>query len=296
MAKIKLEIFPTDRTCGAEIRGVDLSQDLDDATFEAIQQAIGAHDVIFFRDQDVPPHQLVKFSKRFGPIERHVRQEFALDGYPEIHVLSNIKDTEGKGIGSAYAGDMWHTDQCFKKKPNWLSILHAIEIPMKDGVALGDTMFCSTAHAYETLDDETKEKINDIRSIMQYNRRQEMKRQQALQADYKRPPLTEEQKRATPDITQPVVRTHNVTGRKAIYVNETYTFGIEGMDDAEAQPLLRRLQDHCLTEDNIYRHSWRKGDVVIWDNITTQHKAIGDYALPLRRKMHRTTVEGFEVI
>lgn len=295
MSAQAVEVIPVEGCpLGAEIRGVDLSKDIDAATFEAIQDAINQYSVVYFRDQDLPPERLVSFSKKFGPIERHVRQEFALPGFPEVHVLTNVKDNEGKGIGSAYAGDAWHTDQCFKATPNWLSILHAKEIPVVDGKALGDTLFVSTAHAYDTLDDATKQRIAGLRGQMQYNRRQEMKRVE--RADFKRPGLTEEQKKATPDITQPVVRTHNVTGRKCIYVNETYTFGIEGLPEDEGQALIRELQDHCIREGSVYRHKWQVGDVLIWDNIPTQHKAIGDYALPLRRMMHRTTVEGFDVI
>lgn len=293
MTKAALDVIPTGGALGAEIRGVDLAAELDEPTFEMIKQAVNDFSVVFFRGQDLPPDRHIAFSRRFGEIERHIRQEFALEGYPEIHVLSNIKDSEGRGIGSAYAGDAWHSDQCFKQRPNWLSILHAIEIPIENGVALGDTMFCSAVHAYDTLDAETKAGIADLCGIMQYSRRQEIKREQ--RRDFKRPALTEEQKRAMPDISQPVVRTHNLTGRKLIYVNETYTFGIEGMEETAALPLLRRLQDHCTRDDNVYRHKWRKGDVLIWDNIATQHKAIGDYALPLRRKLHRTTIEGFDV-
>lgn len=293
MMNAAIAVIPTGATLGAEIRGVNLAADLDETTFETIKQAVNDHAVVFFRDQDLTPDRHIAFSRRFGEIERHIRQEFALDGYPEIHVLSNIKNTEGQGIGSAYAGDTWHSDQCFKERPNWLSILHAIEIPVENGVTLGDTLFCSAVHAYDTLDEATKEEIANLRGIMQYSRRQEIKRKE--RRDFKRPGLTEAQKRAVPDISQPVVRTHNLTGRKLIYVNETYTFGFDGMDEIAAQPLLRKLQDHCTHGDNIYRHKWRKGDVLIWDNIATQHKAIGDYALPLRRKLHRTTVEGFEV-
>lgn len=283
-----------DDTFAAEIHGTDLSRPLDDDAFRAIEDLFNDRGVIFFRDQSLTPAQLIAFGRRFGAVEKHVRQEYSLDGFPEIHVLSNIKEGE-RTIGSAYAGDMWHSDLCFMKSPSRCSILHALEIP-HDGNnnPLGDTLFASAAEALDDLDGETKAFVRAHRGVMQYNRRQELKRQERLH-DHPRPPLTEAQKAKTPDITQPMVRTHPITGRKAIYVNETYTLGIDGMNDEDATPILRKLHEHVTRPDRIYRHRWRVGDVLMWDNCLVQHKAIGDYKLPQRRKMIRVSVSGTEV-
>ena len=158
----------------------------------------------------------------------------------------------------------------------------------------GDTLFASAADAYDRLTPEMKNQIADLRGIMQYNRRQEIKRQERAK-DHPRPPLTEEQKAKTPDITQPVVRIHPLSKRKCIYVNETYTFGIEGMNDDKAKPLLDELQNEVIAPDKLYRHKWRVGDVVMWDNCLSQHKAIGNYKLPQRRKLLRAACQGYDL-
>jgi taurine dioxygenase len=285
-----LRVRQSDKPVGAEVISVDLSRDLDDDTFAAIERLFNQNGMIYFRNQKLTPDQQLRFSRRFGELELHVRQEYALPGYPEIHLISNVKEGE-RSIGSAYAGDSWHTDLCFMKEPSRCSLLYAIEVPVKDGKVLGDTLFASAQYAYDTLPADVKAKIEGLRGIQQYHRRQEMKRQQRLK-DHARPELTAEQKAMTPDITQPVVRTHPFTGRKCIYVNETYTFGIEGMSDEEAQPLLRLLCEQVTRPEHVYRHKWQVGDLIMWDNCATQHIAIGDYALPQRRLMHRTAVKG----
>ena len=280
----------TGKPVGAEVIGVDLARGIDSATFGAIERLFNENGMIFFRGQKLAPDELLAFSRRFGELERHVRQEYALPGYPEIHLISNVKENE-RSIGSAYAGDAWHTDLCFMKEPSRCSLLYAVEVPVKDGRVLGETQFASTQYAYDTLPAGIRSQIAGLRGVQQYQRRQEIKRAQRMR-DHARPPLTAEQKAATPDITQPVVRTHPFSGRKCIYVNETYTFGIEGMSEAQAQPLLRLLCDHVTRPEHVYSHQWQVGDLIMWDNCSTQHKAIADYALPQRRLMYRTSIKG----
>jgi len=288
----QVEFRPTGVPVGIEVIGVDLAQPLDANTFRAIEGAFDGNGVLFFRGQHLTPEQLLAFSRRFGTLEKHVRNEYALPSYPEIHLISNVKEGE-RSIGSAYAGDDWHTDLCFMKRPSRCSLLYAVEVPMKDGRVLGNTEFASAAYAYDTLGDELKARVLGRRGVFQYHRAQERKRRQRAH-DHPRPELTPEQKAATPDVTQPMVRTHPVTGRKCLYVNQTYTFGIEGESEDSAQPLLRALYAHITRPEHVYRHSWRVGDLLMWDNCLTQHKAITDYALPQRRLMHRTSVEGTE--
>lgn len=275
---------------GAEVIGVDLAKPLPAETFAAIERLFNDNGMIFFRGQTLTPAQQLAFSRRFGRLERHVRQEYALPGHPEIHLISNVKENE-RSIGSAYAGDAWHTDLCFMREPSRCSLLYALEVPVKSGRPLGDTQFASTQYAYDTLPADLKARIAGTRGIQQYHRRQEIKRAQRA-ADHARPALTPAQIAATPDVTQPVVRTHPFSGRRCLYVNETYTFGIEGMPESEAQPLLAQLCRHVTRAEYVYSHAWQVGDLVVWDNCSTQHKAITDYALPDRRLMHRTSVAG----
>lgn len=281
---------------GAEIYGLDLSQNLDDNIIHAIEAALNRYGMVVFRDQDLGPAEQIALTRRFGEVPQHVRQEYALEGYPEIHLISNIKEGD-RSIGSAYAGDGWHADLCFTKKPAKYLILNAKELPYDDnGNVLGATVFANAADAYDSLPQQVKEKISDLRGIQQYHRRQMMKQKERV-GDHARPDLTPAQLAETPDITQPVVRTHEGTGRKCIYVNPVYTFGIEGMEESEAEPLLRMLEDTIVKpeKEKVYRHSWCPGDVVMWDNCLMQHEAITDYALPQRRLMYRTTVKGGEV-
>jgi len=291
-SKSAVEFLSSGLPVGIEVRGVDLSQDVDRETFGQIEQVFDGNGVIFFRNQELTPEQLLSFSRRFGTLEEHVRQEYALPGYPEIHLISNIKEG-GRSVGSAYAGDDWHTDLCFMKRPSRCSLLYAVEVPVKNGVVLGDTEFCSAAFAYETLPEDTKRRLQGLRAVFQYHRAQERKRRQRAH-DHPRPELTGEQKAATPDVVHPAVRTHPVTGRKCLYMNQTYTFGIEGMPEEQSEPFLRGIYAHITRPQFVYRHKWRIGDLLMWDNCLTQHKAIGDYALPQRRLMYRTAVEGTE--
>lgn len=285
-----VQVRTTGKPVGAEVIGVDLARDLDEPTFGMIKRAIDSHGMIYFRNQVLPPEAQLAFTRRFGTLLRHVRQEYALPGYPEIHLISNVK--EGKrSIGSAYAGDDWHTDLCFTKYPCHYALLYAIEVPVKNGRALGDTEFVSTAYAYDTLDPDMKRWLEGKRAVFQYHRAQARKQKERAH-DHARPDLTPEQKAATPDVMHDAIITHPVNGRQCLYVNRVYTFGIEDMNEDEAQPNLQKLYAHITRPENIYRHNWRAGDLVMWDNYQTQHMAIGDYALPLRRLMHRTAVAG----
>lgn len=278
---------------GIEVSNLDLCVALDRTSFEQVERAFNRAGVAVFRNQDLSPEAQVAFSRRFGELEMHVRQEYALPGYPHIHLVSNVKEG-GRNIGSAYAGDTWHTDLCFMRRPARLSILHAREIPRDDtGRALGSTLFVNVADAYDRLDPDTKRRVASLRGIHQYHRAQEIKRRQREQ-DHPRAPLSDAQKARTPDVSHPVVRTHPFTGRKCLYVNPTYTFGIAGWPEDEARALLDQLFAHCLEPEHTYRHVWRVGDVLMWDNCSTWHKAVSDYGGAQRRRMHRTAVMGDE--
>jgi len=283
-------VLPTDLPVGAEIRGLDLSQDLDEPTFAALRDATDRHGVVFLRDQDLAPERQVALTRRLGTTIRHVRQEYALPGFPEVHLISNIKQNE-RSIGSAYAGDDWHTDLCFMAYPCRYAMLHAREVPERDGRVFGDTLFINTAHAYETLPADLRQWVESRRAVFQYHRAQ-VRKQAERAKDHPRADLTEAQKKATPDVTHAAVLVHPVTGAKCLYVNKVYTFGFEGMSEDEAAPWLERLYQHLYRPEVTYAHRWQRGDVILWDNYSTQHKAIGDYTLPLRRLMHRTATEG----
>ena len=284
---------------GAEISGIDLSQPLDDATFARIRDAFFEHEVVFFRKQKLSPQQQVDFTKRFGILEQHVRKESRLAGHPEILIISNVLDENGKAIGSQDAGRFWHSDLSYKAEPSMLSALYALEVPVtKDGTVLGDTSFASTTAAYDALPDAMKKRLAGMKNVHSYRfyRDKNIKAQQDELARGGRViqehVLTEEQLKSVPDVETPVVRTHPVTKRKGLFVNEAHTASMAGMPKAEGDALLAELYRHIIQPEFVYRHQWQAGDLLMWDNCAVQHKATFDYDLPLRRVMHRTTVRG----
>lgn len=283
---------------GAEISGVDLSQPVDDQTFAQIYQAFFDNEVVFFRNQKITPEQQIAFTRRFGVLEQHVRKESRLGSYPEILVISNLLDEQGNAIGSQDAGRFWHSDLSYKSEPSMLSALYAIEVPVKDGKVLGDTSFASTTAAYQALPPELKRRVDGLKNIHSYRayRAKNLQAQKEEQARGGRViqehVLTDDQLKSVPDIETPVVRTHPVTGRRGLFVNEAHTSHIPGMDATESEKLLSRLYAHIVQSEFIYTHSWRAGDLLMWDNAAVQHKATFDYDLPLRRLMYRTTVRG----
>ncbi|MGW8183197.1 MAG: TauD/TfdA dioxygenase family protein [Burkholderiales bacterium] len=285
-----LSLQRTSAPLGAEIKGVDLAREIDERTFGEIVAAWRQHEVIFFRGQTLTPDRHVAISRRFGELERHVRQECCRPGYPVIFVVSNVVEN-GKPIGSQDAGLFWHSDLCYKKEPSRGSLFYAREVPMENGEPRGDTMFSSMTAAYEALPDGTKRKLGGRLAVNSYVH--------GYYRDRKSGPrraLSPEQMSQTPDVAHPVVRVHPETGRKCLFVNEGYTTRILDMDETESDALLAELFAHIKRPEFVYRHQWQVGDFLVWDNCSTQHRAVPDYALPQRRLMERTTLTGGAVL
>ena len=287
---------------GAEISGVDLSQHLDEATFAAIADAFFEHQVVCFREQRLTPAQQVAFTRRFGELEQHVRKEHRLEGYPEILVVSNVLDERGRATGVQDAGRFWHSDLSYKRLPSLLSALYALEVPVKEGVVLGATSFASTIAAYEALPEELKRRLQNLRNVHSYRyyraknlQAQKEERARGGRVVQEHSP-SEEQLKSVPDVEVPIVRTHPVTGRKGLFINEAHTACVVGLPEDEGTALLARLCAHIVKPEFRYEHPWRAGDLLMWDNVAVQHKANFDYELPLRRVMHRTTVRGSAAI
>jgi len=195
-------------------------------------------------------------------------------------VLSNIIEN-GKPIGNADAGRTWHTDMSYTKTPPRGSLLYALEIPVENGRALGDTVFASAAAAFESLPTDRQASLLGLRAIHRGSAKK-----------YAPGSKLGDLIKDIPDVEHPVIRTHPVTGRKAIYVREGECVGICGKSDEHSLPLIKELADMVTRPEFCYRHQWCLGDLLMWDNSMTQHLAIGDYQLPLRRLMHRVTVNG----
>ncbi len=275
-----MQIEPLSKHVGAEIKGIDVAADLPDDVFEKIEDAYNRYSVLVFRGQRLTAAQQIAFARRFGELEISPRTQFALPGHPEVLVLSNIIEN-GKPIGNADAGRTWHTDMSYTRTPPRGSVLYAIEIPAENGRVLGDTVFSSAAAAFESLPADRQASLLGLRAIHRGSAKK-----------YAPGSKLGDLVKDIPDVEHPVIRTHAVTGRKAIYVREGECVGICGMPDAQSLPLIKELGDMVTRPEFCYRHNWRLGDLLMWDNSMTQHLAISDYQLPLRRLMHRVTVNG----
>ena len=282
-----------DAALGAEIV-FDLSRAIDDRTFAELEGIFHDNIVVFFRDQHLTNEQHIAFSRRLGELEIHIVKKYLLPEDPEILLVSNIKNDAGEHIGLADAGFTWHSDTSYRKNPSRCSLLYAKEVPHRDGKPLGDTVFANCIAAYEALPDAMKRRLAGTKAIHRYSMRRRVD-------NSPRPKLTPAQLAETPDIAHPIVRSHPYTGRKALYVTAGECIGIvlrdgEQMPEDEALDMIAELDAHCVRPEFCYRHSWRIGDLVMWDNASAMHLAICDYTLPERRLMHRTTVIGSEPV
>jgi len=293
MQTMAIPVRKCDAALGAEIV-FDLSRAIDDRTFAELEGIFHDNIVVFFRDQHLTNEQHIAFSRRLGELEIHIVKKYLLPEDPEILLVSNIKNDAGEHIGLADAGFTWHSDTSYRKNPSRCSLLYAKEVPHRDGKPLGDTVFANCIAAYEALPDAMKRRLAGTKAIHRYSMRRRVD-------NSPRPKLTAAQLAETPDIAHPIVRSHPYTGRKALYVTAGECIGIvlrdgEQMPEDEALDMIAELDAHCVRPEFCYRHSWRIGDLVMWDNASAMHLAICDYTLPERRLMHRTTVIGSEPV
>jgi taurine dioxygenase len=194
-------------------------------------------------------------------------------------VVSNVTE-DGRPIGIRRAGENWHSDMCYSARPPRGTMLYALEVPDLRGLALGDTEFASAAAAWEALPESVRTWIDGRRVIFDFSGRKRSF------------PPTQAEIDRYPAVRHPIARTHPQSGRTCLYVMRDDSTGIEGMETDEAQALIAALADHIVKPAFVYRHQWRRGDVLLWDNCLVQHRAIQDYDLPQRRLMHRTTMGG----
>jgi taurine dioxygenase len=268
------EVERVGRHLGAEVRGIDLKQPMDRATFEAFEAALVEHKVLVARDQNLTTADHVALSRQFGELEVH---PFSKQGeFPEVVVLDNHKDNP------VLSTDVWHSDTTFRLRPTKYSILRC-EIMPKVG---GDTLWCDMAAVYDNMSDVLRGMIDGQRAIHDFqNFRVLFTKSQEDQAKLKR------MEELYPNPTHPVVRTHPVSGRKGLYVNPQFTIRIKDMKPKESRALLDLLFSLVHVPEYQFRLRWTPGTVVFWDNTLTQHYAANDY-YPERRRMERTAVIG----
>jgi taurine dioxygenase len=261
---------------GAEIGGVDLSRDLPDETIAAIRAALNAHQVVFFRDQELTPAQQVAFGARFGPLNIHPYVR-GMAEHPEVmEIIKEPQDRINFGGG-------WHSDMSFLERPAIGSILYAVEIPEFGG----DTLFASQAAAYDALSPGLKATLDGLNAVHSANREYSS----AGHSAQKRSSMAvAEAEGMAGEYVHPMVLTHPETGRKALYVNPAFTIRIEGWSRRESKALLDFLFEHSRYEAFTCRFAWAKGSVAFWDNRSVWHFALNDYP-GQRRHMRRVTVD-----
>ncbi len=276
-----IEIVPTGRALGAEVRQVDLTN-LDDAAFATFLDAFHTHSVLLVRGQTLSDQDLIAFSRRFGDLDWAPVQENGrrfVEGLPEIYIVSNVK-VNGEAIGSLGAGEaVWHTDMSYLDNPPIASALYALEIPPVGG----NTSFCSMYAIYDALPPELKRRVEGlkIKHDGTYN-----------SGGFVRQGVTPtDDPRTSPGAVHPLVCTHPDSGRQMLYLGRRRNAYLVGLELAASEALLDELWTYVARPDFTWEHVWRVGDLVIWDNRCTMHRRdpFDDHS---RRIMHRTQIKG----
>jgi taurine dioxygenase len=276
-----METVPLEGAFGVELRGVDLANELDETKAAALRELLLKHRLLVARDQELDASTLRDIGGQFGSLDVHPFIE-SVPGVPEVIAVVKEAD-EAQNFGGG-----WHSEVSFYERPAMGTMLYAVEVPEKGG----DTLLADAIQAYEALPSKTRERIADLSGVHS--------------AEHIYGPGGFYQQRATGDasgtrtgnmeaargsVEHPVVRTHPETGEKILYVNFAFTTGIAGMPEEEARPLLSELVQHGVRDEFVTRLHWEPGTLAIWDNRSTQHYALNDYA-GHRREMLRVVIEG----
>ena len=273
------ELRPLGEVLGTEAIGVDLSQPIDAETLAWIEDAFAEHPVLVFRNQKLGPGEVAAFGRLFGKPKLHSLVDYRHAEYPEVSWLTNV-DKEGKidWFGVKRATE-WHTDSPYEDVPPRLAILHAKEVPNDKG----GTMFADMRAAYDELSQAMKERLDGMTGLHGRDdgpggiRLYGADAKQNLDREYR-------------EKQRPVVVRHPVSGRSVLFVNPLHMHGFAGMAKDEAWALIDELTEHATRERFVYYHSWRVGDVLMWDECATMHRGAGDYRPEERRIMLRTIV------
>ena len=268
-----MEAIPQSSTLGAEILGVDLSAELSDSQIETINQAFLEYQVIYFRNQHLTPDQYCNFASRFGPLKEYMFAE-GVDGHPYItEIIKTESETES-------FGSFWHSDSVYLEIPPKITMLYARQVPARGG----DTLFADVYAAFDGLSDGLK---SQLESLLAVNSASVVSRDEDIYEAVKSKNADKKNQQAV----HPVIRTHDETGKKAIYVNSIHTLRFDGMSRDESLPLLNYLYEQVQRPEYCYRLNWEANTLAMWDNRCTQHYALNDYH-GYRREMHRIIVEG----
>ena len=270
----------TAHATGAEVQGVDLREPLDASLREVLNEAFARYHVLVFRGQKLGAREFARALENFGEIMPQAIKGFGAREHPDVFELRPMKVAEGDY--RAPGGDGFHTDHSFERVPPKATALFAVVLPNSGG----DTQFCNVHLAYDDLPAATKQRIDQLRAVHAYY---------STNAAYPVRKLDAENLAALPPpVVHPLVPVHPANGRRYLYVNQSRVQSIEGMDDADMKVLVRELVAHATQAKYQYRHAWRYGDLVLWDNRSVLHKANGDYEMREGegRLMYRAMLKG----
>jgi taurine dioxygenase len=268
---------PLKANFGVEIIGVDIAK-AEPAVCQAVMKLLRRHAAIVLRDQRLSPEDQLAFTRLFGePAENNTRIEYTVPGFPEIFVISN-KVVNGKKIGDHRVGSKWHTDGSWKERPADVTILYALEVP-KEG---SDTLIADLCAAWNALPAERQAQLDGRKMHLSF----------AHLARQTGQTLTEEQLQRNPDVQHPMVRRHPVDDRKALYLGTTAVRGVTGMQSEQGIELVEELVAFATQDRFVYRHKWKVGDVLAWDNACTLHRGTPFDIENDVRLVHRTWVRG----
>jgi taurine dioxygenase len=279
-------IRPTGGALGATVEGLDLAQPLSEREFGIVLGALGQYGVLRFPDQQLDAAALKAFSGRFGELEVNVAGSFQDKAHPEVMILSNVT-AEGRPVGLADAGQDWHTDMSYSHTIAFANVLYAVEVPRRDGKALGGTEFANMQAAYRELPDELKTRLKDATVLHDFAKFWDKMRERPGST---RSALSDEQRRKKPPVSHPIFLTHPITRQKVLYANPGYAIRINELPPDESDEVLDFLFAHQLQDKFRHVHNWTEGDVLMWDNIGTVHYARPDYGPNEHRLMRRCQV------
>ena len=275
-----LPLTPLSKVGAAEISGIDLSRPLGPGTIVAIRRALGDWPILVFRDQSLSKGQQAAFSSQFGELEDHIGKLSDGSTFPLVHTLTNL-DKKGNVINMDVAklNYFWHSDKSYHAVPSFVTILHAIEVPPEGG----DTQFSNARLAWTALSSSKQALLEGLKAVHYWV---------ASRINSRTSPATEEQKRERPPVTHPLVRTQPETGQKSLYLG-VHISHVVGLTANESKALLAELTAHIGEERFVYTHSWKNGDVVMWDNRCLHHRGVANYDIAAHpRVLNRTVIVG----
>lgn len=278
---MSIEIHPLSEALGAEVRGLDLEQPIAPADVEALREAFLDSHFLCLRSEPVDAASFARLARHFGEPQLQLLREFRHDAVPEVSFLRSTYETAGDKPDDLTQVRLsgWHTDDSYFEIPAKITMLQSLAIPDSGG----QTRFCNTRKAYADMPDETKQRLDGLKAVHGYDTARAPARAHARTVD---------EENETPDVAHPLVRTHEDSGREAIYFNSNRTDRVVGMARADSDALLDAIHEHITQPRYRYDHAWRLGDVLIWDNRCLIHSVNTDYPVGQKRLHQRILLKG----